>query len=308
MTLRAALTQTVNAYPMPRARDGLRGLAGKLPEIARANVDRHLALLDRAAERGAKLVCFGELFPAPYFALERDPIWTGLAEDAESGPTVSRVREAAAKRGVVVVAPIYERDRTGRRFNTAVIVSEKGELLGKYRKAHIPQGGNEQGSFFEKEYYEPSDGKNGRGPAVSGSDFFPVFSASVGRIGVATCYDRHFEGVVRSLAAGGAELVLSPAVTFGEKSRRLWRLEFQVDAARHRVFIGGSNRKGAEPPWNQPYFGDSHFVGPDGPLEELSEDPELAISDLDLASLRGPDPSGWDLARDARPEIYLTRR
>ena len=282
--IRAALTQTVS---VPASRTDLRG-------VARANVTHHLELLEAAVERGARLVCFGELFPAPYFALEEDPLWLGFAEDAEEGETISRVREAAAKHGAVVVAPIFELDRSGERFNTAVVIDERGRILGKYRKAHIPCGANEQGSFHETFYYSRSNG----------APFFPVFRTSFGNLGVAICYDRHFEGVMASLAANGAQIVLVPSVTFGAKSRRMWHLEFPVDAARHNLFIGGSNRKGAEPPWNQPYFGESYFAGPDGVLPELSDHPELAIADVDLRRLAKDDPSGWNLPRDTRPDIY----
>lgn len=307
--LRAALTETVNAYrEMPASPADLHELAGKLADVRRANVDHHLELLRAAAKQGARAVCFGELFTAPYFALVKDPMWLELAEDAQSGETVTRVREAARQTGMLVIAPIYELDRDGRRFNTAVVIDERGEILGKYRKTHIPFGKNEQGSFHESFYYERSDGKNGRGPAnVSKNDYFPVFATSIGRIGVATCYDRHFEGVAWSLAREGAELVFSPAVTFGEKSRRMWPLEFQVDAARHDLIIGASNRKGSEPPWNQPYFGESHFVGPNGAYANVSTHPEIVIAELDLEELSRPDSSGWNLARDIRHEIYSRR-
>jgi len=97
-------------------------------------------------------------------------------------------------------------------------------------------------------------------------------------------------------------------VTFGEKSQRMWHLEFQVDAARHNVFLGGSNRKGAEPPWNQPYFGESHFTGPGGKLADLSRTGELVICDVDLGELQRPDPAGWNLGRDLRHDIYSPRR
>ncbi len=300
--VRAALTQTVNAYPMPDTFEGLVKLPGRLQDIARANVDHHLDLLAKAAAEGARVVCFGELFTAPYFALERNPLWTGLAEDVERGESVQRVREASAKHGCVVIAPIYELDPAGRRYNTAVVI-DGGRIAGKYRKTHIPDGRNEQGSFHEKGYYDRSDGGN-MGGRPGSSPFFPVFETSAGRLGVAICYDRHFEGVMKSLAGGGAQIVFSPAVTFGEKSRRMWRLEFQVDAARHGVFIGGSNRKGKEAPWNQEFFGDSHFVGPNGPVADLSKDDRIVIADLDLGELSAGDPSGWNLERDARPETY----
>lgn len=308
--VRAAMTQTVNAYrDMPATLAGLAELRGKLGALRVANVEHHLALMQGAKDQGARIVCFGELFTGPYFALGKDPTWLDLAEDARDGPTITAVREAARRLRLVTIAPIFELDPSGRRFNTAVVVDEAGEVLGKYRKTHIPHGTNEQGSFHENFYYERSDGDNGRGPAnVSRNDYFPVFTTSVGRVGVAICYDRHFEGVMHSLRAEGAELVFCPAVTFGAKSERMWPLEFAVDAARHGLFIGGSNREGVEPPWGQPYFGRTHFVGPNGPAPDVSRHPNLIIADLDLGELAGGDPSGWNLPRDIRHPIYSPRR
>ena len=298
--MRFALTQTVNAYQaMPAAVDDLPSLAPKLEDVRKANVAHNISLIEEAKGMGARAVCLGELFPAPYFALQEHPMWLALAEDALKGPTIKEVCKAAYENGMVVVAPLYELDaETGKRFNTAVVVDERGVVLGRYRKTHIPCGANEKGRFTETFYYGPGD-------PPKGEPYYPVFETSVGKIGVNICYDRHFEGVVRSLSRAGAELVFSPAVTFGEKSQRMWGLEFRVDAARHRVFIGGSNRLGSEKPFNQEYFGSSFFAGPDGErLPNLSQHPNIVVSDLDLAALRRPDPSGWDLKRDERPGIY----
>ncbi|MCB9897290.1 MAG: acyltransferase [Planctomycetes bacterium] len=304
--VRAALTETCNVYaPMPGSVDELPSLAMRLDDVRRANVEHHVALIAEAARQGAQVVGLGELFAAPYFALRRDAFWRELAESAQDGPTVAALSACAREHRVVVVAPIYERDGE-RRFNTAVVIDADGAPLGRFRKCHIPQGRNEQGAFDERFYYEPSDGRcnpPGARAVVSSDPFLPVFETAVGRIGVSICYDRHFEGMVGGLAAGGAELVFSPAVTFGAKSHRLWEREFEVDACRHRVFVGGSNRRGSEPPWDQPYFGASHFVGPEGRCVDVSTHERLVIADLDLGSLAGPDPSGWDLRRDARPEI-----
>ena len=82
------------------------------------------------------------------------------------------------------------------------------------------------------------------------------------------------------------------------------RRRHHIDAARHRLFIAGSNRRGSEPPWNQDFFGASYFSGPTGRIEALQAPKNLVLADLDLASLSGPCSSGWDLARDLRPEIY----
>jgi beta-ureidopropionase len=295
--LTIAVTETINAYAgMPDRVEDLGKLEGKLEDVRRANVDHHLRLIDRAAAKQVSIIGFGELFPGPYFALRKNAMWHVLAEDAETGPTISTLREAAKKRSMAIIAPIYEKDSSGARFNTAVVIAEDGRILGKYRKTHIPDGKNEQGEFNEPFYF---------GPARGASDYFPIFELARARIGVSICYDRHFEGVVRSLAAKGAELIFSPAVTFGAKSERMWEMEFEVDAARHNVFIAGSNRKGSEAPWRQPFFGKSYIVGPNGrPAQDRSEE-GLVIATVDLDSLSGRDPSGWNLVRDRRPDIYI---
>jgi len=304
--MRAALTQTVNVYrPMPEL-SRISSLEDRLEEVRALNVAHHLELARAARDQGAELICFGELFTGPYFALTQEPLWRGLAEDPLEGPTAREVRAAARALSMVIVAPLYELcPKSGKRFNTALVVDADGEPLGLYRKTHIPNGSNEQGVFSEGFYYERSDGQAWQSDRQVGTNpFFPVYQTAVGRIGVAICYDRHFEGVASALARGGAQLVVSPAVTFGLKSERLWELEFPVDACRHRVFIGGSNRLGSEEPWAQPFFGKSYFVGPEGRAEDLCGHPELVVSDLDLTSLEGRDPSGWALERDRRGEIY----
>ncbi|MHB2018058.1 MAG: nitrilase-related carbon-nitrogen hydrolase [Candidatus Xenobia bacterium] len=293
---RVAMTQTVNAYrDMPVRVADLKQLEGRLEEVRRANVEHHVQLMADAKRMNVRAICFGELFTGPYFALGQEPMWLALAEDARNGPTVRELATAARQHQMIVVAPIFEHDaEQDKRFNTAVVIDEKGKVLGKFRKVHIPHGGNEQGRFLERFYYDSSDGRNGNGTV----NYYPVFQTSIGRIGIAICYDRHFASSMSSLAKNGAELVFSPAVTFGAKSHRMWHLEFPTDATRYHIFIGGSNRCGAEPPWNQPYFGDSYFVGPNGRFENLSAHPNLIVAEIDFEELTRPDPSGWRLRED----------
>lgn len=308
--VRVALTQTRNVFtPMPETLESLSALSGKLDGVREANLAHHIELIEAAAAAGARAVGLGELFTGPYFALEKDPMWFDLAEDPVSGPTVSALAETAARLGVVLVAPIYELDpETGARFNSAVVLDADGTNLGRYRKNHIPVGTNERASFHESFYYGPGPGAEVTpNRNLSTNAYFPVFDTAIGPIGVAICYDRHFPGSIAALARGGAQLVFSPAVTFGATSRRLWDLEFAVDAARHRLFIAGSNREGAESPWNVEFFGASGFWGPSGAVPPWSASAipsQLVMADLDLAGLKGESDAGWDLARDARPDIY----
>ena len=306
--LRIALTETVNVYAhMPAQQSDLPSLRDKLADLRDANLAHHAALIASAASQGAKLVMLGELFAAPYFALDDRDLWKDLAEDARSGPSVAAMAHAAKTHDVIVVAPIYELcSASGRRFNTAVVIDETGEVVGCYRKSHIPEGTNDIARFTERFYYQRSDGQGYCRPGanISGDGFFPVFRTSRVDLGIAICYDRHFDGVMRSLARGGAQLVCCPAVTFGSKSQRMWPLEGQVDAARHNLFVALSNRSGTEPPFTVDYFGESHVAGPNGLLTNLSTHQQLIISDVTLSDLSGADPAGWTLQADRRDDIY----
>lgn len=305
--VRVALTQTRNAFlGMPETVDGLDALHDKLDAIREANLEHHGKLIDDAAAMGVKMLGLGELFTAPYFAHDGCccEFWKGLAESSLDGPAVRFMQRKAAQHGMVIVAPIYERAEDGSFFDTAVCIDADGTRLGIYRKTHIPKGHNEQGGFDESFYYGPSDGNGGLQPGALGSNaYFPVFETTYGKVGVAICFDRHFEGVISTLADAGAEVIFSPAVTFGAKSRMMWELEFQVDATRNQVFIGGSNRLGAEQPWNVEYFGQSHFVGPHGRLDNISKQETLVVADLHLAELSSEDPAGWAL-RENRRSIF----
>jgi N-carbamoylputrescine amidase len=304
--VRAAVTETINAFgEMPERVEDLADLSERLDELRDANLEHHAELAACAAAVGVQILCMGELFAGPYFALHTDRMWWKLAEDSESGPSVTAMKEVARECGIILIAPIYELDgRSGRRFNTALFIDEEGEVVGKYRKVHIPNGSNEQNAFSEAFYYDRSDGDNGTfGANVSKNRFYPVIQTSIGRVGVSICYDRHFPYTMQLLAQNGAELVFAPSVTFGQKSQRMWPLEFPVDAVRHNLFIGGSNRRGSEAPWNQPFYGESYFVGPNGQCASIEAPEGLVVADLPLHELDEPDPSGWDLPRDSRPEI-----
>ncbi len=304
---KVAVTETCNAYgSMPDDLSALPNLASELEAIREANLDHHSELIGVAAGAGVALIGLGELFTGPYFALENRPMWRGLAESAVDGPSITVMRELARQHGLGIVAPIYEHDeKTGRYFNTAVVIDSDGNTVGSYRKNHIPAGRNAMGEFFETAYYQASDGGSAHasGLRVSGTDHHPVFDMGCCKLGVAICYDRHFPATVRELARGGAELVLCPSVTFGLKSREVWDAEFVSDSIRHNVFIGGSNRRGSEKPWDVSFFGEGYFTGPNGRLPNISEDERLVIAEIDLRLRNDGDPSGWNFARDRRPEI-----
>src|SRR4051794_19640605 len=103
-------------------------------KIKRAMIEKHEQLLAKAAERGAQVICFQELFYGPYFCAEQQTKWYELTERVPDGPTIKRFAELAKKHGVVLVVPVYEEEQAGVYYNTAAVIDADGAYLGKFRK------------------------------------------------------------------------------------------------------------------------------------------------------------------------------
>ena len=105
--VRAALTQTRNAYsPMPATIEELGALAGRLDDIRDANLAHHRGLIEAASDMGVQILCMGELFTGPYFALDKDPMWIDLAEDASCGPSIRYMQALASDLGMVPIVHV----------------------------------------------------------------------------------------------------------------------------------------------------------------------------------------------------------
>ena len=100
--------------------------------------DKHMALIDDAADQGVEVLCLQELFYGPYFCAEQDRRWYAMAENIPEGPTVRLMQDVAKKHRMALVVPIYEESMAGVYYNTAAVLDSDGSYLGKYRKSHIP--------------------------------------------------------------------------------------------------------------------------------------------------------------------------
>jgi N-carbamoylputrescine amidase len=278
---RAALIQASNDEP-PTA---------PLETIKRAMVDKHVALIAQAAQKGARVCCLQELFYGPYFCAEQDTRWYKLTEHVPGGPTIELMQGLAKKHGMILIVPIYEVDMPGVFYNTAAVIDERGTYLGKYRKTHIPHC---HPGFWEKFYFKPGDLG------------YPVFATSAGRIGVYICYDRHFPEGARELGLNGAEIVFNPSATVAGLSEYLWKLEQPAHAVANQYFVGAINRVGTEGPWNiGEFYGTSYFCDPRGRI--IAEGPRdrdaVIVADLDLDLIEEVR-NVWQFFRDRRPESY----
>src|SRR5213592_301643 len=102
-------------------------------EAKQPNVEKALARIEKAAQRGANVVCLQELFTGPYFCQTEDHRWFAEAEPIP-GPTSARLSAAAKEDGVVIIGSIFERRAAGLYHNTAIVFDADGSQAGLYRK------------------------------------------------------------------------------------------------------------------------------------------------------------------------------
>lgn len=262
-----------------------------LEVIKQSMIDKHLAMIEQAANQGVQILCLQEIFYGPYFCAEQNPRWYGTTERIPDGPTTQLMMELAKKHHMVIVVPIYEEEMTGVYYNTAAVIDADGKNLGKYRKTHIPHC---LPGFWEKFYFTP------------GNLGYPVFDTAFGKVGVYICYDRHFPEGARALGLNGAEIVFIPSATVAGHSEYLWELEQTSHAVANGYFVGTINRVGWEDPWKiGEFYGKSYFCNPRGKIiAQASRDKdELIVSDLDLDMIQEVR-TQWQFYRDRRPELY----
>ncbi|HLV37573.1 MAG TPA: nitrilase-related carbon-nitrogen hydrolase [Spirillospora sp.] len=253
-------------------------------------IEKHVNYARQAAQQGAQVMCFQELFYGPYFCQVQDTKYYGYTEKIPDGPTTKLMQEVAKETGMVLIVPMYEEENTGVYYNTAAVIDADGRYLGKYRKTHIPQV---QG-FWEKFYFRP------------GNLGYPVFDTAVGKVGVYICYDRHFPEGARALGLNGAEIVFIPSATSRGLSQHLWKIEQTSHAIANGYFVGTINRVGKEPLGDNDYYGQSYFCTPRGEFVGDVGDPyeeELLVRDLNMDLIQEVR-NVWQFYRDRRPDAY----
>jgi len=262
-----------------------------ISKIKNSMIEKHLKMIQDAAEKKVQVLCLQELFYGPYFCAEQKTKWYEMVEKVPDGPTTKLMQDLAKKYNMVIVVSVYEEEMTGVYYNTAAVIDADGKYLGKYRKHHIPHC---EPGFWEKFYFRP------------GNLGFPVFKTAFADIGVYICYDRHFPEGARALGLNGAEIIFNPSATVAGLSEYLWELEQPAHAVANGYFVGAINRVGKEAPWNiGEFYGSSYFCSPRGKIiaQASRGKDELVIADLDLDEIKEVR-NVWQFYRDRRPESY----
>jgi len=265
---------------------------------------RHESLIIEAAREGAQIICTQELFLTPYFCQTQDPEYFALAEPLGS-PSVERLQALAASLEVVIVASLFEKRDAGVYHNTAVVIDANGEMLGKYRKNHIPQ----DPGFEEKFYF------------TEGDLGYPVWETRFGKVGVLVCWDQWYPEAARLIAMQGAEIIFYPTAIgwlpeekadLGEKQHAAWETVQRGHAVANGCYIAAVNRVGTEVTETDDggevvseFWGQSFAADPYGSLLAKGSVSEEEILYFDYQSKEVEDfRQIWPFFRDRRIDTY----
>jgi predicted amidohydrolase len=288
---------------------GVAQVGGIQPTEGRERVVRRLlALLERAASRGCKLVVFPELtlttfFPRYWLADPRgaEHYFEREMPNADTQPLFDRAREL----GVAFVLGYAELASDGRRFNTACAVDADGTIAGYYRKVHLPGHADDRKlahQHLEKYYFDVGD--------VG----FPVVELVGLNVGLATCNDRRWAETYRVLALQGADVVVIGYNTpvggvpgMEPEPHRMMEehlLSVRAGAYQNAVWVLAAAKSGVED--GQLLIGGSCVVAPNGDVvsRAVGDDDELVVGFYDPCVGEPYRKEMFDFARHRRPEHY----
>ena len=270
------------------------------------NLANALALAGRAADQGANIICTQELFRSQYFCQSEDYGNFKLAESVP-GPTTEAFQVFAQKRGVVVIASLFEKRAAGLYHNTAAIIDADGRILGVYRKMHIP----DDPLYYEKFYFAPGD------------TGFRAWPTKFGKIGVLICWDQWYPEGARLTALQGAEILFYPTAIgwhpkekqkYGANQHGAWETIQRAHAIANGCYVAVTNRVGHEMPVGGDgieFWGQSFVAGADGQIlaRAGAAKEEILLASVDLGEV-DPTRTHWPFLRDRRIDAYgdLTKR
>jgi N-carbamoyl-D-amino-acid hydrolase len=272
-------------------------------------VSRMIDLMRQAASKGVEMLVYPELALTTFF-----PRWY-MEEQAEvdawferemPGPQTAPLFDAARELGIAITFGYAELTPEGRYFNTSILTNRKGEIIGKYRKIHLP-GHNEFDTsrafqHLEKRYFEPGDLG------------FPVWRNEGVVMGMAICNDRRWPETYRCMGLQGVELVTlgynTPSVNSQMSAeglqQRLFHSELSVQAGAYQnaTFVAAIAKAGVED--GHPLMGGSIIVDPNGFIiaKAQTEDDELIHAECDFAICDFGKSTIFDFARHRRIEHY----
>jgi N-carbamoylputrescine amidase len=263
------------------------------------NIKKAEVLVRQASSAGANIILLPELFESLYFCQKEKCEYYSLALPLNENKAIKHFKSIAKELNIVIPISFYECVNNVR-FNSIAIIDADGEILGIYRKTHIPDGPG----YEEKFYFSPGD---------SG---FKVWNTKHGKIGIGICWDQWFPETARCLTLMGAELIFYPTAIGSEPvqsndcgidSKDHWQRCMIGHSAANIIPVIASNRVGTESDEDSSiiFYGSSFITDQTGKvLKEMNRIEEgfiIETFDLDFCNSYR---DSWGVFRDRRPEHY----
>lgn len=260
------------------------------------NISKAEALVRDAAKKGAQIILLQELFETPYFCQKEKSDYYIYATELDTNKAINHFKEIAKELKVVLPISFYEKKNCAR-YNSLAVIDATGEVLGTYRKSHIPDGPG----YEEKFYFNPGD------------TGFKVWNTKYGKIGVGICWDQWYPEAARCMTLMGAEILFYPTAIGSEPqdqsidSKDHWQTCMLGHAAANLVPVIASNRIGAEEDEDSKinFYGSSFIAGPQGNkiVEANRTEETVLVTEFDLDQLE-TQRIEWGIFRDRRPDLY----
>ena len=199
------------------------------------------------------------------------------------------------------MASLFEKRAAGVYHNTAAIIDADGNILGKYRKMHIP----DDPSYYEKFYFTPGDLG------------FQSLENPHGNIGVCVCWDQWYPEAARLTTLRGAEILFYPTAIgwhprekkkYGEAQHSAWETMQRSHAIANGCFVAAVNRVGHEAPAGGDgieFWGQSFICAPERRnLAKGSVDREEIVSPMWNGNGSNEHRTHWPFLRDRRIDAY----
>jgi len=257
-----------------------------------ANVKQVSDYVVTAAKQGAQIILPSELFESIYFCKEEKDYYFELAKPFEHHPTIEHFSRLAKQLKVAIPVSFFEQDGPYY-YNSLAMVDADGQILGVYRKSHIPDGPGYEEKFYFRQ----------------GNTGFKVWPTQFGVIGVGICWDQWFPECARAMMLQGADLLFYPTAIGSEpgypelNTKNMWQRAMIGHAVSNAVPVIAANRIGVE--GEQIFYGHSFITDHQGNfLAELPSDQSGVITArIDIAAVRRHRAS-FGLFRDRRPDLY----
>ena len=263
------------------------------------NIKNSIIKIKQAAKKGARIICVPELFLSNYFCQSEKHSNFKLAQKIPS-PTTNIFCELSKELKIVLVISLFEKKIPGIYFNSSIIIDEKGKIISKYRKMHIP----DDPGYYEKFYFKPGDLG------------FKNTKTKHGNIGSLICWDQWFPEAARLTVLKGSEILIYPTAIgwhpseknkYGESQLNSWLTIQRSHAIANGVFVAAVNRVGIEKSGSRKieFWGNSFVIDPSGNIlgKLKSKKEDILICNIDFKKVEIAR-QHWPFLRDRRIDAY----